>query len=91
MKENRARAAASVTNNGEFIVTGGQNIDYNALNSTEIFKNGVWKYGPQLPVSMASHCQLTTKCGVIVSGDYYGNMSAGSYFILILTLGIQFF
>jgi len=74
MKENRARAAASVTDNGELIVTGGQNMDYSALNSTEIFKNGVWEYGPQLPVSMASHCQLTTNSGVIVSGlDRYGS------------------
>jgi len=74
MKENRARAAASVTNNGALIVTGGQNMDYSALNSTEIFKNGAWEYGPQLPMSMASHCQLTTKSGVIVSGlDRYGS------------------
>ena len=91
MKENRAKAAASVTFNGELFVTGGQNMDYSALNSTEIFKNGAWEYGPQLPVSMASHCQLTTKSGVIVSGDYYGNLSTGPYLILILILAIQFF
>jgi len=68
MKQKRARAASSVTSNGEFLVTGGETTGQLALNTTEIYKNGVWEKGPELPVKMLGHCQLTTKSGVIVAG-----------------------
>jgi len=68
MKQKRARAASSVTSDGEFLVTGGETTGQLALNTTEIYKNGVWEKGPELPVKMLGHCQLTTKSGVIVAG-----------------------
>jgi len=68
MKQQRTRAASSVTSNGEWLVTGGKNLESDALASTEIYKNGVWENGPELPVRMLGHCQLTTKSGVIVAG-----------------------
>jgi len=68
MKQQRSRAASSVTSNGEWLVTGGRNNGNNALTSTEVYKNGVWKNGPELPVKMIGHCQLTTESGVIVAG-----------------------
>jgi len=68
MKQQRTRAASSVTSNGEWLVTGGKNNGNDALTSTEIYKNGVWENGPELPVRMVGHCQLTTKSGVIVAG-----------------------
>ena len=64
-------AASSVTSNGELLVTGGDHNHQQGLTSTEIYKNGVWENGPELPVKMLRHCQLTTKSGVIVAGIFH--------------------
>ena len=69
MKHKRDRTASSVTSNGELLVTGGRNRENKGLKSTEIYNNGVWENGPELPVKMLGHCQLTTKSGVIVAGN----------------------
>jgi len=67
MKTRRYWAAASVTGQG-LIVSGGHS-GSGYLNSTEIFTDGQWTDGPDLPVTMADHCQVTSsKDGVIVAG-----------------------
>jgi len=68
MKRKRFYAAASTTKDGEFIVTGGWNETGGDHTSTEIFKNGTWQEGPELPFPMSQHCQVTTEAGVVVAG-----------------------
>ena len=67
MKTQRYWAAASVVGQG-LIVSGGHS-GRGYLSSTEIFTDGQWTDGPDLPVTMADHCQVTSsKDGVIVAG-----------------------
>ena len=68
MKIKRSFAAASVTESGKMIVTGGRN-ENGYLLSTEIFASGQWEDGPNLPVKMHRHCQVTSNAGVIVAGE----------------------
>ena len=69
MKIKRSFAAASVTESGKMIVTGGCNNENGCLLSTEIFASGQWEDGPELPVKMYRHCQVTSNAGVIVAGE----------------------
>ena len=70
MKTKRSGAAASMTEDGMMMVTGGQ--DGNTqLSSTEIFTDGKWEEGQELPVKMWNHCQVTSKAGVIVAGEIF--------------------
>ena len=69
MKDSRNRAAASVTKEGSFMVTGGLDDRGVAISSTEIMKNENWQQGPALPLRMSDHCQVTSKSGVVVAGE----------------------
>ena len=69
MKQKRCLEAASTTNHGDFIVTGGWSLQSEDHTSVEILKNGTWEEGPDLPRPMSSHCQVTTEAGVIVAGE----------------------
>merc|ERR1719474_753293 len=68
MKHRRSGAAASVTNEGGMLVTGGTNEEHVVLSSTEFFKDGAWIKYPNLPVNMTFHCQVTTGSGAVVAG-----------------------
>ena len=68
MKHARGSAAASMTDNG-WMVTGGMDKNhYDQLKSTEIFSDGSWRQGVELPWAFSGHCQITSKYGVIVVG-----------------------
>ena len=72
MKYKRIYAAASNVPEG-IMVTGG--FDGNTtLSATEIFDGVEWKNGPQLPVPMDRHCQVSSKSGVIVAGNASFNL-----------------
>ena len=68
MKHRRSGAAASVTNEGGMLVTGGTNKEHVVLSSAEFFKDGAWIEYPNLPVNMSFHCQVTTESGPVVAG-----------------------
>ena len=67
MKHKRYKAAASMTRQG-MMVTGGYDGD-NWLSSTEIFNGRSWNLGPEMPVNMTWHCQVTAGDDVIVAGE----------------------
>ena len=68
MKTKRSSAAASLTEDGKMMVTGGW--DGNSYqSSTEIFSGGKWRDGPELPLKMCGHCQVLSNAGVIVAGE----------------------
>ena len=68
LKTNKREAAASLTNSGMMMVTGGEN-SHTFLSSTEIFTGGQWEEGTELPAKMSGHCQVTSSAGVIVAGE----------------------
>ena len=68
MKHARGSAAASMTDDG-WMVTGGMDKNsYDQLKPTEIFSDGSWRQGVELPWAFSGHCQITSKYGVIVAG-----------------------
>ena len=66
MMEKRRGAATSLTSQG-MMVSGGYNGAY--LSSTEYYDGGQWARGPEMPVEMAGHCQVTVGQTVIVTGN----------------------
>ena len=69
MQQERYLAAASMTDDG-LLVTGGSGSGV-YLSSTEYLTSGQWVSGPDLPVTMVNHCQVTTQGGgVIVTGSF---------------------
>ena len=74
MRNKRRSAAACVSKDGDFVVTGGTvskaGGGFNSLSSTEIFKNGEWQTGPALPKTIYHHCMVATEKGVIVAGEH---------------------
>ena len=70
MREPRAFAAASMTEEGDMMVTGGTDDKGIVHSSTTIFHNGAWEEGLEMPVKMYGHCQVTSKLGVIVAGGF---------------------
>ena len=75
MREKRSGAATSITTQG-MLVTGGYNGD-DRLSTTEYFDGEQWVAGPEMPVGMDSHCQVTVEETVIVTGNisYISNIS----------------
>ena len=72
----RFRAGSSSSPRGWFI-TGGRGFNtsrLNPINSTELFAEGVWKLGPELPVPLFRHCQVQVDDTVFVIG---GDKSPG--------------
>ena len=72
----RFRAGSSSSPRGWFI-TGGRGFNtsrLNRINSTELFAEGVWKLGPELPVPLFRHCQVQVDDTVFVIG---GDKSPG--------------
>ena len=73
MKNKRSYAAASLTENRVMVTCGWDGNTW--LSSTEIFTGGSWEDGPELPVKMVQHCQVTSRAGVVVAGDMiYSNI-----------------
>ena len=75
MREKRSGAATSITTQG-MLVTGGYNGD-DWLSTTEYFDGEQWVAGPEMPVGIYSHCQVTVEETVIVTGNisYISNIS----------------
>ena len=67
MKHVRMGAAASMTHDG-WMVTGGYDQEFKEVKPTEIFSDGSWSDGVELPWALEGHCQVTSKAGVIVAG-----------------------
>ena len=64
----RSKSAASMLNE-YFFVTGGLGLDkVHNLASTEMFLNGQWTCGPQLPLVLSMHCQIEFRNTTIVVG-----------------------
>ena len=76
MREKRSEAATSITTQG-MLVTGGVNDDDGTLSTTEYFDGKQWVAGPEMPVGMGGHCQVTVEETVIVTGNisYISNIS----------------
>ena len=55
---------------GGWLVSGGTDSDYYDLDSTEIFKDGVWTAEPKLPSKLSDHCQVEVNGKVIITGGY---------------------
>ena len=68
MREKRRSAATSLTTQG-MLVSGGGNYDDGYLSSTEYYAGGQWVRGPEMPVEMGGHCQVTVGETVIVTGN----------------------
>ena len=66
MQQRRGNAAASNSKDG-LLVTGGA-ADGKVLTSTEIFHNGKWEWGPQLPMKLTRHCQVQYGDTVFIAG-----------------------
>ena len=73
MQEKRSVAAASMTTDG-LLVTGGNSgskwTKRSRLASTEYFSSGQWVSGPDLPLAVGGHCQVTVGSAVIVTGRF---------------------
>ena len=70
----RFLAGASSDGLGGWLVSGGSSRG-GYLDSTEIFKDGVWTAGPKLPTKLSNHCQVEVNGKVIITGgriDYHG-------------------
>jgi len=81
MMEKRMQAASSVWPGHGLLVTGGDS-DNGLLSSTEYLSaSGQWTPGPDLPVAMVAHCQVTAGPDVIITGGGNGNRGplAGAY------------
>ena len=76
MKHERTAAAASSTAKGGMFVTGGLDLTLTPLLSTEVLNNGEWEEGPQMPVRLAQHCQVTSESGIIVAGELDINLQS---------------
>ena len=76
MRQKRIDAATSITTQG-MLVTGGYNADDGTLSTTEYFDGEQWVAGPEMPVKMRDHCQVTVEETVIVTGNisYISNIS----------------
>jgi len=66
MSTPRGLAAASMTSKG-WLVSGGV-LEYQLLNTTELFSNNEWSAGPVLPHVMQGHCQVTVGSHVYIFG-----------------------
>ena len=55
---------------GGWLVSGGTDSDYYDLDSTEVFKDGVWTAEPKLPSKLSDHCQVEVNGKVIITGGY---------------------
>ena len=66
MLQRRGNAAASNYKEG-LLVTGGA-ADGKVLTSTEIFHNGQWTWGHQLPIKLTRHCQVQYGGTVFIAG-----------------------
>jgi len=73
MKSTRFHAATSRAIDGKVMVTGGANNDGEVLNSTELYniEENKWEEGTPLPVKMFTHCQVSSKLGIVVAGLRY--------------------
>ena len=70
----RALAAATEDGSGGWLISGGSSgADY--LQSTEVYKNGVWTSGPPLPSPLYNHCQVEVNGKVYITG---GRIDANS-------------
>ena len=67
MKHTRWAPAGSITPDG-FLVTGGRTPGLHR--TTEYYNGAEWKDGPDMPIGMESHCQVTIGSTVYVSGPY---------------------
>lgn len=67
MAQKRSSAAASMTPAG-MIVTGGRDDNGDTQATTEYY-SGQWVRGPDMPVAIAGHCQVTVDTSVIVTGN----------------------
>merc|ERR1711915_2430 len=66
----RSDAAASGDGLGGWLVSGGYDYVDDPLDSTEIFKDGVWTAGPKLPSKLFNHCQVEVNQKVIITGGW---------------------
>ena len=73
MKSTRSYAATSRAIDCKAMVTGGADNDGEVLNSTEIYniEDNKWEEGTPLPVKMFTHCQVSSKSGIVVAGLQY--------------------
>jgi hypothetical protein len=63
----RAGAGASMSPAG-IIITGGDDASYTTLSSTEVMTGEGWVAGPDMPVAVRRHCQVTVGSRVYVAG-----------------------
>ena len=73
MKEKRRMAAVSEYNGGLLVSGGfkgpGGSSSEDILASTEIFNNGQWTFGPQLPFKLSRHCQVGYAGTAFIAGS----------------------
>ena len=71
MRTERGNAGASMYKDG-LLVTGGRDASRTYLKSTEVLTSEGWVAGPDLPVAVDNHCQVTVGSMVYDAGkaDY---------------------
>ena len=63
-------------------MTGGRNGNQESLNTTEIFKAGLWTPGPELLYSLYNHCQVQVGGQVIIAGGRLGSDAVGRSWVM---------
>ncbi len=75
MLESRVAPAASMVDSATLFISGGgfgSSLD-NSLDSTEVYHNGTFSYGPNLPSARYIHCQVTLNTShIAILGGYNG-------------------
>ena len=79
-----ARFAAGASSGPRgFFITGGYT-KTGLTSSTEVLTHNGWEAGPDLPLSLASHCQVSVGSKVIIAGWWVAILC------LALTVGIDY-
>ncbi len=59
MLESREQAMASLIDSSSWLISGGENGIIRSLDTTEVYKDGSFSYGPSMPTARFAHCQVT--------------------------------
>ena len=60
-------------------ITGGVGSDGIALGETEIYENGIFRFGPDLPKALKEHCMVNLNRTHVFVGGGFGSRSAYLY------------
>ncbi len=83
MLESRYAPAASLIDSATWLISGGQNEIWETVDSTEVYKDGRFSYGPTLPTVRFGHCQVTLNTShIAILGGSNGTNSLTDFYLL---------